>query len=96
MTNYVGILDGHSDVWGVRIPDVPGCYGGGPTPEAAIADAISALAELVSDGMKLTPPRRIHDILGDSAVKLDTARGDTLVLIPAPVLKRKKVREPAH
>ena len=95
MTNYVGILDGKDDVWGVRIPDVPGCYGGGPTPEAAIADATSALAELASDGMKLQRPRRIHDVLGDSEVKLVAARGDTLVLIPAPVAKRKKARVPA-
>jgi predicted RNase H-like HicB family nuclease len=26
----------------VRIPDLPGCYGGGATPDAAIADAMSA------------------------------------------------------
>lgn len=43
MTYYVGILDGSGSVWGVRIPDVPGCHGGGNSAEAAIADAISAL-----------------------------------------------------
>ena len=39
MTHYVGVLDGSGDVWGVRIPDIPGCVGGGATAEAAIADA---------------------------------------------------------
>ena len=39
MTYYVGVLDGGGEVWGVRIPDIPGCVGGGKTPEAAIADA---------------------------------------------------------
>ena len=81
-------------MWGLRIPDVPGCYGGGPTPEDAIADAISALAELASDGAKLKAPRSIQRVLSDPAVKLDTVRGDTLVLIPAPVSKRKKARVP--
>ena len=95
MTNYVGILDGKGKVWGVRIPDVPGCYGGGPTPEAAIADATSALAELVAEGLKAAAPRSIHDILSDPTVKLDTRRGDTLVFIPAPVGRRRKTRVPA-
>ena len=38
MAIYVGILDGHGKTWGVRIPDLPGCYGAGATGEAAIAD----------------------------------------------------------
>jgi predicted RNase H-like HicB family nuclease len=47
MTSYVGILDGSGKVYGVRIPDLPGCYGGGATPEAAIADAMSAAREWI-------------------------------------------------
>ena len=35
MTQYIGILDGSGKTYGVRIPDLPGCYGGGATPEAA-------------------------------------------------------------
>ena len=93
MTMYVGILDGKGDVWGVRIPDVPGCYGGGATPEAAIADAASALAELMGDGETVRSPRDIQAVLADPSVTLDTLRGDTLVLIAAPTKKGKKVRE---
>ena len=53
MAQYVGILDGAKDVWGIRIPDFPGCHGGGSTPEAALADAIGArLTEL-----PMTPER---------------------------------------
>ena len=39
MAHYAGILDGGGKAWGARIPDLPGCYGGGASPEAAIADA---------------------------------------------------------
>ena len=42
MTQYIGILDGSGKVYGVRIPDLPGCYGAGRSPEAALADAMSA------------------------------------------------------
>ena len=45
MTQYVGILDGAGKTYGVRLPDLPGCYGGGATPEAAISDAMSAARE---------------------------------------------------
>ena len=45
MTQYVGVLDGGGKAFGVRIPDLPGCYGGGASAEAAIADAMSAARE---------------------------------------------------
>ena len=48
MTQYIGILDGSGKTYGVRIPDLPGCYGGGATPEAAIADAMSAAREWIA------------------------------------------------
>ena len=31
MTYYVGILDGRGKVWGVRIPDLPGCVAAAET-----------------------------------------------------------------
>ena len=48
MAEYVGVLDGAGDVWGVRIPDIPGCVGGNATPDAALADAIEALRDVVA------------------------------------------------
>ena len=42
---YVGILDRSGKSFGVREPDLPGCHGAGPTPEAAIADTMSAARE---------------------------------------------------
>ena len=46
MTDYVGIIDRNGDVWGVRIPDMPGCYGAGGSADAAIRDAASACARM--------------------------------------------------
>jgi predicted RNase H-like HicB family nuclease len=83
---YVGILDGSKDVWGVTIPDVPGCYGGGPSPEAAIADATSALREFAAHqaakSVALNPPRSVQDVIGDPSTDFDAAAGDAVVLIP--------------
>jgi predicted RNase H-like HicB family nuclease len=47
MTRYIGILDGADGIWGVCIPDLPGCHGGGASPQEAIADATSAMREWV-------------------------------------------------
>jgi predicted RNase H-like HicB family nuclease len=81
----VGILDGAGKVWGVRIPDVPGCHGGGPTPEAAVADAISALREVgdcyVARGVALPAPRGMADIIRDEEAEYDPAR-ESLVMVP--------------
>lgn len=76
---YVGILDGSGDVWGVRIPDVPGCHGGGATPEEAIADAISALRDW---DLEVAAPRPAMEVIADPAAEYDPASGETLVMIP--------------
>ncbi|MEQ1952286.1 type II toxin-antitoxin system HicB family antitoxin [Mesorhizobium yinganensis] len=84
MTHYVGILDGATDVWGIRIPDTPGCHGGGATPEEAINDATSALrewAETFLDTSDVMPvARSVADLL--SSGEIDTGAGESAVLIP--------------
>jgi predicted RNase H-like HicB family nuclease len=83
---YVGILDGSKDVWGVRIPDVRGCYGGGATPEAAIVDATSALREFAahqaSKGIALNPPRSPQAVKADPAAEFDAGAGESFVMVP--------------
>jgi predicted RNase H-like HicB family nuclease len=84
MTDYIGILDGDGDVWGVRIPDLPGCHGGGATAEAALADAIAAAREWVehrrSAGLALPSPRNLAEI--GAAENLDAAAGEMAVVVP--------------
>lgn len=86
MAYYVGILDGAKDVWGIRIPDVPGCYGAGATPEAAVEDAISALREVAAHwankSVDLKAPRSIQEVIADPASRYDGEAGESIVMIP--------------
>jgi predicted RNase H-like HicB family nuclease len=82
--HYVGILDGSKDTWGVRVPDLPGCHGGGDTAEAAIADAISAAREWAehrsAKAAAMPACRPLSQIIRDG--ELDVRAGETAVMIP--------------
>ncbi len=82
MTYYVGVLDGGGDVWGVRIPDIPGCVGGGETPEAAIANAAEALRDVAAHrregGFALPQPMSLTEIMASGEI----AEGESAVMIP--------------
>ncbi|WP_406854612.1 type II toxin-antitoxin system HicB family antitoxin [Alsobacter sp. KACC 23698] len=88
MRTFVGILDGRADVWGVRVPDAPGCYGGGATAEEAVASAVEALADLLQDDdyVRATPlnPTPIEALRERPDIKAGLAAGDVLVLLSAP------------
>jgi predicted RNase H-like HicB family nuclease len=86
MAYYVGILDGEGDVWGVRIPDLPGCLGGGASPEAAIADAISAAREWaehqLARSIAVPEPRTAQAVIADTNAEFNPSAGESLVMIP--------------
>jgi predicted RNase H-like HicB family nuclease len=69
MARYIALVDGADQAWGVRIPDFPGCHGGGATMEKAIEDATRALrefaADMVADGEEIPAPRSWEDIKAD-------------------------------
>lgn len=96
MAYYVGIVDGSGDVWGVRIPNLKGCHGGGKTVEAAIADAISAMREWTaietSHGHTIPPPRSIADILADPETDFEPTAGESTVLLPLLIDRGRPVR----
>ena len=85
VTNYVGVLDGGGGAWGVRIPDLPGCYGGGATAEAALDDATSAAREWLSQqlgkGAAQPKARALADIIGTG--ELDPANNEAAVILVA-------------
>ncbi len=82
MTYYVGVLDGRGDVWGVRFPDIPGCVGGGQTPEAAIVDAAEALRDVLAHKRErgFSAPR--PSILSDIVASGEIGEGESAVMIP--------------
>lgn len=84
MTHYVGILDGAGDVWGVRVPDLPGCHGGGTTPEEAIVDATSAVREWAESraakNAAVPVARTVADLL--RLGEIDIGEGESAVMIP--------------
>ncbi len=87
-------FDGSGKAWGVRIPDLPGCYGGGATPEAAIADAMSAAREWIgrrqTKGEAPPKPRTIAQI--SKAGEIDTARNEATAIIPVVLDEGRTVR----
>ena len=94
MTRYVGILDGSGKANGVRIPDLPGCYGAGRSPEAALSDAMSAarewLAHRATKGEALPKPRSMAQIL--KAEEINPAANEVAVLVPVVLDKGRTVR----
>jgi predicted RNase H-like HicB family nuclease len=94
MAQYVGILDGKGKAWGVRIPDLPGCYGGGASPEAAIADAMSAAREWVGHKAAKgeTPPRPRTVAQISKRGEIDTGRGEAAVIVPVVLDAGRTVR----
>ena len=84
MTQYVGVLDGSGKTFGVRIPDLPGCYGGGKTAEEAISDAMSAAREWLAHHLKkggaLPKPRSLSQIAKSN--EIDVGNNEIAVMIP--------------
>ena len=82
MRYFVGVLDGAHDVWGVRIPDLPGCVGGGETPEAAIAAVAEALRDVAAHrregGFAVPEPTSLTEVLASGEI----GAGESAVMIP--------------
>jgi predicted RNase H-like HicB family nuclease len=92
MAHYVGILDGADDVWGVRIPDLPGCHGGGESPEEAIADATSAVREWAEARLAKRLPLPVANTVAQLLGQLDSAAGESAVMIPVLIDSGRPVR----
>ena len=94
MADYVGIIDQGDGAWGVRIPDLPGCYGAGASAEDAIRDAASAAREWIEHqtGRARAAPkiRTTAEIL--TAGEIDIAAGEAAVIIPVLVDDGRTVR----
>jgi predicted RNase H-like HicB family nuclease len=94
MTHYVGVLDGGGKTFGIRIPDLPGCYGAGASAEAAIADATSAAREWIAHhlikGGSQPKARNIDQLVKTS--DFDAANNEVAVMIPVVLDAGRTVR----
>jgi predicted RNase H-like HicB family nuclease len=94
MTHFVGVLDGSGKTFGIRIPDLPGCYGAGISAEAAIADAMSAarewMAHHLGKGGRQPKPRSLSQIL--KADEINATDNEVAVLIPVVLDAGRTVR----
>jgi predicted RNase H-like HicB family nuclease len=92
MQRYIGIIDGGGDVWGVTIPDLPGCVGSGTTLDEAIDSATIALQKVagykVSGGFSVPPPSSLEQALA----KDDFGPNPITVLIPLLIDAGRTVR----
>lgn len=94
MARYLALVDGKDGAWGVRIPDFPGCYGGGATMEKAVNDATRALrefaADMVTDGEDIPAPRSYAQI--EAAFKKAKEPWGIVIYIPLLLDKSRPVR----
>jgi predicted RNase H-like HicB family nuclease len=91
MAQFFGIMDGSGDNWGVRVPDLPGCHGGGSNPGEALADAISAAREWAEHragkGFALPSPSSL-----DRLVREEVQANEVIVNIPVLLDSGRPVR----
>ena len=91
MAQFFGILDGGGGNWGVRVPDLPGCHGGGGTPGEALADAISAAREWAEHragkGFALPSPTPLDQLMNE-----EVQTSEVVVIIPVLLDSGRPVR----
>lgn len=94
MKYYVGILEGSGKMWSIRVPDLPGCHGGGKTAEAAIEDTASAMREwaetILARGREIPSPRAVKDVIADP--KVEFGAGESIVMLPLLVDAQRSVK----
>ena len=86
--HYVAVIDKDpGSAYGVRFPEVPGCYSAADSFEDIVPNAIEALSLFFEDGDPV-PPRGIEAVRDEVAENI--AEGAVLMMIPY-VRDRKRV-----
>jgi len=86
--HYVAVIDKDPDsAWGIRFPEVPGCFSAADAFEEIVPNAIEALSLFFEDGEPV-PPRGIEAVREQVADSI--AEGAVLMMIPY-VRDRKRV-----
>ena len=78
--HYTAVIDKDpGSAWGIRFPEVPGCYSAADTFDEVVPNAIEALSLFFEDSAPL-PPRGIEAVRRE--VASDIAEGAVLMMIP--------------
>ena len=86
--HYVAVIDKDPDsAWGIRFPEVPGCFSAADAFEEIVPNAIEALSLFFEDSEPV-PSRGLEAVR--EQVAEDIARGAVLMMIPY-VQDRKRV-----
>ena len=88
--HYVAVIDNDTDsAYGVRFPDLPGCFSAADTFDEIMRNAVEALA-LYFEDRAAVPARGIEAVREEVAE--DLAAGAVLMLIPHISDRRRSVR----
>ena len=88
--HYVAVIDKDPDsAYGIRFPEVPGCFSAADTFDEIVPNAIEALSLFFEDG-EPAPLRGLESVREEASD--DLARGAVLMLIPYVQDRRRVVR----
>ena len=88
--HYVAVIDKDAgSAYGVRFPDVPGCFSAADTFDEIVPNAIEALSLFFED-REIIPARSIEAVRAE--VAKDLASGAVLMMIPHIADRRRVVR----
>ena len=88
--HYIAVIDkDDNSAYGVRFPDVPGCFSAADAFDEIVPNAIEALALFFED-RDIVPARGIEAVRGEVAE--DLAAGAVLMMIPHISDRRRVVR----
>jgi predicted RNase H-like HicB family nuclease len=84
MARYVALIDGTAGVYGVTVPDPPGCTSSGSTTDEALRNAVEAVRlwaeDAIADREELPQPRSAETLCADPEVAEAIAEGAALAI----------------
>ena len=90
---YFALLDGSAGAYGISFPDCPGCTAMGETVDAAVANAVAALAEWLEDAGETSPaPSEFEAFRALPEVMEAMAEGASILPVPALFESERPVR----
>ncbi len=93
MNGYYAIVEKDADsAFGVRFPDVEGCFSASDEENRVLPNAIEALSLHLKGMAAYPPPRALEAITGDPDIRSALRNGGYLVYVPRIVSQNRPVR----